>query len=321
MILTVTLNPLLERRYYFSRFDLSLVNRNGRQVVKAGGKGINVSRQLNRFGFKNTAMLFIGGNNGKLFRESLRSEKIIFSEVITKAETRDAAIIIDESENKVCSFFGQDGIISLQETSEFIDKMKKAISACEIVIFSGSSPCEETENIFIEGIRIANDLDKISICDTYGKYLPDCFDSSPTIVHNNVEELTDSLKISLKKESDYLDFLKLMYAKGVRQTYITDGDKPFYASNFDFHYKVTPAEITTVDSTGSGDAFVAGIAFGWHNKLTFEQQTKFATALGSLNAKSTEVCEIEITDAQRLAEGIRIEPIGKKLKHLNDLPQ
>ena len=321
MILTITINPLLERRYYYSKVDLSKVNRQGKLVIKAGGKGINVNRQLNKLSKKNTAMLFIGGNNGKLFRESLRSEKIIFSEVITKAETRDAAIIIDESEKKVYSFLGQDAAISSQEVSEFIMKMEKAIAACEIVVFSGSSPCNETDKIIVEGIKIANELDKISVCDTYGKHLSACYEASPTIVHNNIEELHTSLQIKLKNESDYIDFLNILYKKGIKQVYLTDGNKPFYASNFDFHYKVNPPEIDTVDSTGSGDAFVSGIVYGWHDKLTFEQQLKFATALGALNARSLEVCEVELPDSQMLAEEIRIEPIGKTLKHLNDTPQ
>ena len=130
-----------------------------------------------------------------------------------------------------------------------------------------------------------------------------------------------SLQNKFNNESDYLDFLKILYKKGIKQTFITDSDKAFYASNFDFHYKVIPPEIKAVDSTGSGDAFVSGIAYGWHNKFTFEQQLKFATALGALNAGSIEVCEIELLNAQMLAEEIRIEPIGKSIIHLNDLSQ
>ncbi|MBK9097653.1 MAG: 1-phosphofructokinase [bacterium] len=321
MILTITINPLLERRYYYSKVDLSKVNRQGKLVIKAGGKGINVNRQLNKLNIKNTAMLFIGGNNGKLLRESLRNEKINYSEIITKVETRDSAIIIDESNEKVYSFFGIDAAISSQEVSDFIMKMEKAIAACEMVVFSGSSPCDENDKIFVEGIKIANELDKISVCDTYGKHLSTCYEASPTIVHNNVDELQSSFQIKLKNESDYIDFLNILYKKGIKQVYLTDGNKPFYASNFDFHYKVNPPEIDTVDSTGSGDAFVSGIVYGWHDKLTFEQQLKFATALGALNARSLEVCEVELPDSQMLAEEIRIEPIGKTLKHLNDTPQ
>lgn len=320
MILTITLNPLLERRYYYSKVDLSKVNRQGKLIIKAGGKGVNVNRQLNKLGIKNIAMLFLGGNNGKVFRESLRSEKINFSEVVIKAETRDAAIIINESEEKIYSFFGTEAIISSKEVSDFILKMEKAIAACEMVVFSGSSPCDETDKIIYEGIKIANKLDKISVCDTYGEHLASCFDASPTILHNNIDELKTSIKHDFNQEQNYLDFLQSIYEKGIKQAFITNAENPLYASNFDFHYKVIPPEIRSVDSTGSGDAFVSGIVYAWHNKLTFEQQLKFATALGTLNAKSFEVCEVELADAQKLAEKILPEPIGKTLNHLNDTP-
>lgn len=320
MILTVTLNPLLERRYYFQSLDLSSVNKNGKLIIKAGGKGINVNRQLNKMGIKNIAMLFTGGGNGKLIREALRKEQINFSEIITKNETRDSAIIIDQSAEKVYSFFGTDSIVSSNEVREFISKLEKAIAACEIVVFSGSSPCKEADSIFVEGINIANKLDKISVCDTYGRHLQDCFDSSPTIVHNNIDEIKTSLGLNLKNEADHFKFLNMLYEKGIKQAYITDSGNPFYASNFDFHYTAVPPKIRAVDSTGSGDAFVAGIVYGWHNKFTFEQQLRFATALGAFNAKSTEVCDVEITDANSLAENIQIEAIGKRLKEIDDSP-
>lgn len=320
MILTVTLNPLLERRYYYQSLDLSSVNRSGKLIIKAGGKGINVNRQLNKLGMKNIALLFTGGTNGKLIRETLRAEKINYSEIITRNETRDAALIIDGSAEKIYSFFGTDTSVSSKEANEFIEKMEKAIAACEIVVFSGSSPCKETDSIFVEGINIANKLDKISVCDTYGSHLQNCYDSSPTIIHNNVDEIKASLDLELANEVDHLNFLDMLYKKGVKQAYITDNGNPFYASNFDFHYKVTPPKIKVVDSTGSGDSFVSGIVYGWHNKLMFENQLRFATALGAFNAKSFEVCDVEMKDAESLAQKIKIESIGKKPKVINDHP-
>ncbi|OGU65800.1 MAG: 1-phosphofructokinase [Ignavibacteria bacterium RBG_16_36_9] len=321
MILTVTINSLLERRYYYQCLNLSSVNRNGKLIIKAGGKGINVNRQLNKLAIKNIALLFTGGVNGKLMREILHAEKINFSEIIIKNETRDAAIIIDKSAEKAYSFFGSESLVSSKEVREFISKLEKTISTCEIVVFSGSSPCKEASSIFVEGINIANKLDKISVCDTYGKHLQDCYNSSPTIIHNNIDEIRTSTGLSLKSESDHLNFLNILYEKGVKQAYITNSGNSFYASNFDFHYKVTPPEIKAVDSTGSGDAFVAGIVYGWHNKLTFKQQLRFATATGAFNAKSFEVCDVEITDANSLAEKIQIEAIGKSLKEIDKSPE
>ena len=320
MVLTVTINPLLERRFYYPDIVLSSVNRNGKVNLKAGGKGINVSRQLNKIGISNMALLFTGGSNGKQFREALRSEGINYSDIVIKDETRDAAIIVDKSIQKVYSFFAKNSMVSENEVQDFITKMEKAIATCEIVVFSGSSPCKEAEKIFSEGISIANRLDKISICDTYGNHLEECVNASPTIIHNNVDEIENTLGLSLKSEKDQLNFLETLYKKGIKQAYITNDAKPFYASNFDFHYKVTLPEINTSDSTGSGDAFVAGLVYGWHKKLTFEEQLRFASTLGVSNATSLEVCDVSLKEANSLTEKIQIEAVGKKLKTINDKP-
>jgi len=320
MILTVTINPLLERRFYFSALNLSEVNRNGKLILKAGGKGINVNRQLNKLGLKNIALLFIGGSNGKLLRESLQNEQIHFSEINTKSETRDAAIIIDKSENKIYSFFRSDAEITSTEVDSFILKMEKMISTCEVVVFSGSSPSKTADVIFPEGIRIANRLDKISVCDTYGNHLKKCLDASPTIVHNNADEVQSSLDLKLNSENDFLLLLDALYKKGIKQAFITDAERPFYASNFDFHYKITLPKIDAVDSTGSGDAFTSGLIYGWHNKLQFEEQLRFATSLGICNAKSFEVCDVNEEETQSIVEQIKISSVGKKIKLINDLP-
>lgn len=320
MILTVTINPLLERRYYYPSVQLSSPNRNGKRVIKAGGKGINVSRQLNKLGVKNIALLFTGGNNGKLIRESLQLENINFTDIKTKSETRDGTVIIDQSNKNVQSFFGTSSELTSSEVDSFILKMEKMISICEIVVFSGSSPCSAADNIFPEGIRIANNLDKISVCDTYGIQLNNCLNASPTVIHNNVDEIKSSLGIKLDEEKDYNAFLNHLYDKGIKQAFITDAEKPFYGSNFDFHYKVSLPKIDAADSTGSGDAFTAGIIYGWHEKFTFEQQLRFASALGVCNAKSFEVCVSQKQDAELIVEQIKIISIGKKLKQTNDLP-
>ena len=60
MILTVTLNPLLEKRLEFQSVELGKDQRAKNEFYAAGGKGINVSRQLNLLGVKNSAFTWLG---------------------------------------------------------------------------------------------------------------------------------------------------------------------------------------------------------------------------------------------------------------------
>ncbi|MGB8316766.1 MAG: PfkB family carbohydrate kinase, partial [Ignavibacteriaceae bacterium] len=177
MILTITINPLLERRYAYSNVFFGEGNRNGKVELTAGGKGINVSRQLNKLNIENLSFTFLGGTNGKILRELLSNEKINFTSIRTENETRDAALIFNKSDKSLTTFFGSDTIITEKETDEFKIKLEKIIQNSEIVVFSGSSPCPFTDSIFPFGIETANKYDKISVCDTYGNHLKDCINA------------------------------------------------------------------------------------------------------------------------------------------------
>jgi tagatose 6-phosphate kinase len=320
MILTVTLNPLLEHRLTYKVLHIGHENCSAVENYKAGGKGINVSRQLNILSVDNLAFTFLGGSNGKLLKKLLGEEKINFTSISTHSETRASAIIIDESTKMITSCFGINPQISSAEAGEFKLKLEKMIQNCEMVIFSGSSPCDETNSIFPFGIQVANQYDKISVCDTYGAHLNDCIDASPTILHNNIDEVENSLKISLRSENQVIDHLKFLSVKNIKQAYITDGINHSYSSNFDFIFKVKNPEVNTIDSTGSGDSFVAGIIYGWHNNLPFEESLVLASSLGAANASKYDVCNVTLEEANAVKNKIKVIPLGKKMRLIDVKP-
>ena len=321
MVLTVTLNPLLEYRLAYSNAILNEKKRAEKISFAAGGKGINVSRELKQLGIQNIALTFSGGTFGKLFREAIKKEGLDFSLINVSSETRLCSVIIDSVNKKISYYFPENSVIKKEESDRFILQMEKMIKNCEIVVFSGSSPCKETDKIFPIGIEIAKKNDKISLCDTYGKHLENCYKASPRIVHNNVDEVRNSLSVKLIDEKDKIEFLDSLYKYGIKQVYLTDGAKDFYSSNFDFHYKITVPKIETVDSTGSGDSFVSGIVHGWHYNSTFDEQVKFAVSLGAANARVFDVCNVKKDDVDDFPENVEVTPVGKKIKIIDDSPR
>lgn len=321
MILTVTLHPLLEKRLSYNQVSLASSHRSAKEELKPGGKGINVSRQLNMMKVKNLAYTFLGGNNGRLIKNLLVNEKIEYTFVRTENEVRYAVIIVDESVKSVTTFFGPDYLISSMEAEEFKSRLDKMIQNCEIVVLSGSSPCSETDSIFPYGIEMANRYGKISFCDTYGGHLKDCIENSPTVLHNNISEIENFLHASLKTENDKRKFLYYLYTKGIKQAFITDGKEDVYAANFDYHYRIENPVVEEIDATGSGDCFVGGIVYGWHKGFTFEESLKFAASLGALNACTLEVCNSSLEEAKKLSGKVKVHTIGKKMKTIDVTPR
>ena len=249
MILTVTINPLLEYRLTFNKAAVGVCNRDGKLKLAAGGKGINVNRQLNKLKIQNIALTFAGGTHGKLLREAIKNESIDFSIINTHSDSRICSVIIEEAKQKVSYYFTENRQITNEECRKFTEKMEKMIQNCEIVIFSGSSSCKETDSIFPTGIEMANNYDKISVCDTYGNHLENCYSASPRIVHNNVDEVTKSLNINLGNENEKIEFLNSLYMKGIKQVFLTDGHSDSYASNFWNIYFIMKVKIGSVGIT------------------------------------------------------------------------
>ena len=319
MVLTVTLNSLLEKKLYFEHTDSSN-NRAYKEEYLAGGKGINISRQLNLLGIKNHSLIFLGGSNGKRLRSILDSEKISFSATSTKNETREASLIFNDNKKSLKTFFGLNSIVSDSEIEQFLSKLEKAIANSSIVVFSGSLPNEEAAIIIEKGIEFCNKHDKISILDTYGKQLNKFISLSPTIIHNNTDEIMSSLDVSLNNEKEIGKLLTKFYDLGVKLSFITNGKSEIFASKADFQYKVTVPKISEKDPTGSGDAFVAGIIYGLEKSLIFNDFVKLAASLGAQNASSWDVCKVDPIEAKKLEDDVSIIEIGKKIKLIDDSP-
>lgn len=320
MILTVTINPLLERRLFFDEIDPNGENRAAKEEFVAGGKGINISRQLNVLGIKNIALTFLGGPTSKIMRQTLTDEGINFTAVAVHDDLRTATAIFDSEGKRRASFFSPNFEVTAKEVNEFKSKLAKMIPNASLVVFAGSSPSPLADEIFPFGIETAEKEDKPVLLDTYGTHLDECLKRKPFAVHNNLNEIEKSLGKKLKSEKEVADFMKELYGKGVRLSFLTNGADYLYASKFDFHYRVKPPAIKEIDAVGSGDAFTAGVIYGLEKSFVFKDMLKFGTALGALNASETKTCLVAKNEAEKIAGDISTEEIGKKMKIIDDSP-
>lgn len=313
MILTVSLNPLLEKTLFFENIKNSEVNRASSVLINAGGKGINVSRQLNYLSIDNLATGFLGGDSGKRLKSILYKENIKNSFLQIKSETREGFVVV-RNQIEQTSFFEPDPLITRNEVDEFIERTKRSILNSEMVIFSGSAPTnpqgEDCTRIFTELILHANENDKFTIVDTYGQNLSSIFSVKPMIAHANIKEIETSLGNSLVTDDDVLAFLKSKAMEGIKIFILTNGEKPFFAMNQKYLYRIEPMKVDAVNPTGSGDAFMAGLIFGLHNNLPFEDILKFATASGSLNAAMMDVCRVQQDEIEKNLSLVKVHKLN-----------
>ena len=88
MIVTVTMNPAIDKTVDVEGFEAGGLNRIKRRVSDAGGKGINVSKTICKLGGKTIATGLIGGSAGRMIVDVLNNWGIENDFVTVCGETR-----------------------------------------------------------------------------------------------------------------------------------------------------------------------------------------------------------------------------------------
>ncbi|MBF0747718.1 1-phosphofructokinase, partial [Gemella sp. 19428wG2_WT2a] len=100
-IYTVTLNPAIDYIVRLTHIESSAVNRMDSSDTFAGGKGINVSRILQRLGYASTATGFVGGFTGEFIKNGLVAEAIGTKFVQVDQDTRINVKIKADQETEI----------------------------------------------------------------------------------------------------------------------------------------------------------------------------------------------------------------------------
>lgn len=315
MILTVTLNPLLEIRLTYNGALGKEVHRNGTLSYSSGGKGINVSRQLKTLGIDSLIFTTASGLNGKRFLENLETDGLKSVVVKTLKETRISVLIGNANEQQ--NYFSENRALSQGERQEILNKLLKILPTVDTIVISGSTPDEESVEILAEILKNAADQDKLTLLDYYGAGLGRLLEYAPVVVHNNFEEINSSLGYSTDSEDAILQTIAEIHSKGVRQVYLTNGAERFYASNNGYVYLVEPPKVEPLSSIGCGDAFVSGILYSMIQYKKFEESIAFATALGAIEATKRDVCRNPLHEIEQYVGRVRVSPVGKRMNELN----
>jgi sugar/nucleoside kinase (ribokinase family) len=96
---------------------------------------------------------------------------------------------------------------------------------------------------------------------------------------------------AISREQDPARVAAWLREQGVGEVALTMGGDGCYASGEGFEGRIPALAVETVDGTGSGDAFSAGLLYGKLAGWTFEESARFANAVGALATTATGAVE------------------------------
>ncbi|HIZ23416.1 MAG TPA: 1-phosphofructokinase [Candidatus Blautia faecigallinarum] len=309
MILTVTANAAIDKRYVVEGFGVGNVNRVKSCVANAGGKGINVSRVASIAGEKVTATGFLGGHAGKFISEHVQEYGIKSEFVWCNGESRTCINIWDEKEKKQTEFLEPGFSVTEEDCNALLEKFSLLLKECRVVTISGSAPKGTGSGLYRKMIEKAREEGKPVILDTSGTLLEDCLLARPTMIKPNIDEIRALTKRPMNTRESMLRAAQDLHDDGIEIVAISLGGDGSLVSCQEGVFDVKVPKIDAVNTVGCGDSMIAGFAVGMSRGLSMEETIRLASAVSAANAMRLETGFIVKEDMERLLPQIRIKKI------------
>ena len=289
MIYTVTLNPSIDFIVRLDHLELGSVNRMTSDDKFAGGKGINVSRILQRLDVDNTATGFIGGFTGRFVENGLIAEGIKTNFVQVSEDTRINVKIKAGEETEIN---GAGPKIS-DEKLEELKAILAGLSSEDTVVFAGSAPSSLGNQVYNTLIPIAKKAGAEVVCDFEGQTLLDSLNYQPLLVKPNNHELADIFGVELNGLEDIEKYAREILAKGAKNVIISMAGDGALLVTPEAAYFAKPLKGTVKNSVGAGDSMVAGFTGEYVKSGDPIEALKWGVACGTATTFSNDLATAE----------------------------
>ena len=295
MIITVTLNPAMDKTLTIDNFNIGSVNRVSKLRYDIGGKGINVSKVLKNFGVESTCTGFLGGIWQNTFELELSKKEINNSFVNISQDTRTNTKIVDNQNGTYTDVNEPGPNINKAEMDEFISKFKGICTSNDIVVLSGGVSPNIPKDIYRKLIKIAKEKGSFIILDAEGELLKEGIKEKPDVIKPNDHELEILLNKALDTEEKIISEARKLIESGVGSILISRGHKgAMYITSNDSLY-CNGLNVPVKSTVGAGDSMVAALVYSKINKFSNQETLRYAVASGTAAVclEGTEACNLQ----------------------------
>jgi tagatose 6-phosphate kinase len=306
MILTVTLNPCLDKSLFVERNVPTETLRPRRVVDLAGGKGVNVARALNALGEPALTFLPLGGHPGAETADLARAERLEAVVVPIAGRTR-IALTVQEVASGTYWHYLEPGPDWTDEDIERIGAaFRESAARCEYIAFCGSLPSRAAEPLVGWMIEAARSFGCRVALDSHGSGLSLGLAAQPWLAKPNREELSAALRRPLGNDADAWDAVRSLAASGIEIVLLSAGAAPLLASWEGDEWEVLAPKVTTVNALGCGDSLLAGVLTAVRRGLSPPEALRWGVACGAANAAVWDPGGICLTDVERLLPAVQL---------------
>lgn len=305
-IVTVTLNPAIDRTLHLPVFALGQVNRVDNERTDPGGKGINVAKVIKALQHPVIVTGFLGNNNATVFENYFTKEDIDNQFVKTPGENRVNIKIVDTT-NDVVSELNFPGITP---TTVDLDKLRETLrqlaQSHKWFVLAGSLPPTVPTDTYAQLITMLHQYDCNVILDTSGPALVAGIAARPFAVKPNLPELSQLMNVAMDSDEEILRAIKQLLNQGISKVAISLGEKGSLVADCNQILRVIAPKVPVSSTVGAGDAFVAGFSVGQARNLSLADSIRLASASAGAAVALPGTQAASLTEVNKLINKVQI---------------
>lgn len=307
MIITVTLNPAMDKTVIIPGFLMGSVNTIETKRLDVGGKGINVSKVIKKLGGESLALGIVGGNSRYEIENYLNVEEVKHDFVHDKVETRVNIKVIDPINETYTDMNEQGGPYDYTSYEKVEEKLFSIVKEGDIVVISGSIPYGGDEQIYSRWIRECKKKGVKTFLDVNGNLLKMAIKEQPYLIKPNNHELEVMSGKKLENISDYINVSKELIKTGVKKVVISLGEKGALYVTEDKILYGQGIKVKVSSTVGAGDSMVAALSFGEEKGLSEEETFQLALATSAASVTCNGTIAPEYKDIYKLLHKVTYE--------------
>ncbi|MCH4889528.1 1-phosphofructokinase [Acidaminobacter sp. JC074] len=296
MIITLTMNPAIDKTVEVDYFEVDKVNRITDIHLDAAGKGINVSKVVKALGGRTKTLAFLGGDTGDFIQKSLEEDHLSFVKVPVQGKTRTNTKIVD-FKNKTFTDLNEPGAYVDQNAQDiFMNHLLKLSSSQSMVVCTGSVPPGIDKSIYKEIIMRLQSFGAKTLLDASGDLFAEGLLASPTIVKPNIHELEMYVGKKLTSDEMLVEACLSFIEMGVEIAVVSLGEKGALMVTRDKILKAQGLKVDVKSTVGAGDAMVAAICYGYEKNFPLNEILSLAVASSAaqVSVKGTQVPNLDL---------------------------
>lgn len=303
MIYTCTITPSIDYTTYLTEFESGKLNRSDEVYYYPGGKGINVSRVLNRLEVESTAIAFAGGFTGSYIEQFLLNENIKTEFIPIPEITRINVKIKSGVETELN---GPSPTLLDEHLTRLLKKVHQMVKG-DWFVLAGRLP-DSISSSFFEEIAMYCRINGIHfVLDTSGPALKELVRQKPVLIKPNLEELGELFDTHITTSQEAAKYARLLINQGVEHVIVSMGGEGAVMVTKELDIVARVPNKKVVNTVGSGDSLVSGFIASYIKDQNPIKAFQYGVASGSATAFQSDLCKKE--DVLAILNQIIITPL------------